>query len=282
MSDAAMATAPAGGAHEAQAGADLHHHDEEHTEGIYTIAPLVVSLGLAVAATSLVLRSPLIFLGMGIFSYGAWLWLREYLPTRADEHPVVSTHAPFAGIEVRKVGIWLFLMTEMMVFSSLVSTYVRYRLEAGADWVPAASHQDLFLGSLNTFILLSSSFTLATALDAARHGKQQRMMYGLVITLMCGVAFLLIKAVEWYEMIYLEPEPFTPWGSVEGTTFYVTTGTHGGHVLGGVIVLGYLIYKGANRGWGPTNSNSIEYFGLYWHFVDIIWALPVFPFFYLI
>lgn len=256
-------------------------HDAEHHG---TVAPLVVSAGLGLALTGLILNPGVMLVGLAVFAIGFWLWAQEYLRTTDDEKGDIATHWPFQGLEVRKVGMWVFLMTEMMIFSSLISVYLRYRWTAGADWQPAATHLNLPLGALNTFILISSSFTLAMALDGIRRGKHQRMMFGLAMTMLCGILFLLIKGVEWYEMIYLAPhgEPFTPWGSLEGTTFYVTTGTHGAHVFGGVVVLGFLLWKGSTGTLNAANNNSIEYFGLYWHFIDIVWALPIFPFFYLV
>ena len=170
--------------------------------------------------------------------------------------------------------------------------------------VPAADiiRSHLIFGVINTFALLLSSLTVVLALYAARNNNPKAATRYLMATFFLGALFLALKAYEWWEM-----KNYHFWGdhcditkqdianhcvapkyehgfwldtSLEGTTFYVTTGTHGAHVFVGLIALGYLIAKSNKEGYNEKYNDTIELFGLYWHYVDVVWVF-VFPFFYL-
>ena len=308
----------------------------------------------------------LLIAGLAIFSAGITVfWRQDWSHSGSFEPKAVGT--PFRTIDIRKVAIWMFLMSEMMVFSSLFSTYIRYRtgfdncvslfessiepgstvvLEAGQQcWLPASYfiaeggyHQanahaalgfmpdTLIPGAINTFALIVSSYTIVLALktakdttlsDAERNSKVGKY---LSITLFLATLFLTFKLIEWfvgfeigdkgdwyhfyapslsadhftiheseYTYCHLYDEAAhacTPGNEaifdirMSASTFYVTTGTHGVHVFGGMVALAYMVLKAFRGGYTPQNAVSIEYFGLYWHFVDLVWVL-VFPAFYL-
>jgi cytochrome c oxidase subunit I+III len=150
--------------------------------------------------------------------------------------------------------------------------------------VPAA-HTTL-PGLINTYLLLTSSFAVVIALVAARRHNQRALVGYLALTFALGVGFLVNKAIEWEHLFNLHEGAFaggwTFTTNVASSTFYVTTGLHALHVVVGLLITLFLIVR-ASRGayLGEGNAGTIEYFGLYWHFVDIVW-LFLFPLFYIL
>ena len=303
----------------------------------------------------------LLIAGLAIFTAGLYVFWRQDWSFDGIEFEPKSVGTPFRGIDIRKVAIWMFLMSEMMVFSSLFSTYLRYRtgidnceaLHAAGTltdgtvcWLPASYfiaeggwHQEtahaalkfmpdtLIPGAINTFALIVSSYTIVLALKTAKDRslsdseRNRKVGKYLLSTLLLATLFLIFKLVEWFvgfeigdhdHPLFYSPsllaDGFTihasdytyqvcnEWhdhhcadGQLEtytidirmaASTFYVTTGTHGVHVFGGMVALVYMVIKAFRGGYTPDNAVSIEYFGLYWHFVDLVWVL-VFPAFYL-
>ncbi|MBT4058920.1 MAG: heme-copper oxidase subunit III [Euryarchaeota archaeon] len=355
---------------------DGHHHingwgphDWEHGAPHNSWAPIIMSLGIGVflfsfASTFAMNESmnnyvfsagslPMVFVGFAIISAGLLVWWRQDLAFDGHYEPK-ATGVPFQNIDIRKVGMWVFLMSEMMVFSSLFSTYIRYRLgtescqvildnhntysnglpfsPGDACWVPASyfiagSHSEswtlslggvglpdtLVPGAINTFALIISSFTVVMALKTAKREdmtsteRSKKVRNYLAATWVLAVMFLVFKMVEWFIGFNIGPfhapslmeDGFTihnelysfagaghDGGHIDvnlrlsAATFFVATGTHGAHVFAGIIGLTYMTYKAHKGGYNPDSAESIEYFGLYWHFVDLVWVL-VFPAFYL-
>jgi cytochrome c oxidase subunit I+III len=301
--------------------------------------------------------------GLAIFFAGITVFWRQDW-SHDGSYEAKSEGTPFRTIDIRKVALWMFLMSEMMVFSSLFSTYLRYRTgfdncetlfasgvftEGQSCWLPASYfiaeggyHQEhahaalgfmpdtLIPGAINTFALIISSYTivlaLKTAKDASLSDAERNSKVGkyLLTTLGLATLFLIFKMVEWFigfeighgeDALFHSPsllaDGFTIHASeytychewdhhggadhagacaagssaifdirMAASTFYVTTGTHGVHVFGGMVALFYMVIKAFRGGYTPQNAVSIEYFGLYWHFVDLVWVL-VFPAFYL-
>ena len=141
----------------------------------------------------------------------------------------------------------------------------------------------LLPGAVNTFALILSSFTVVLALKAAKNVdleasvRDRKIRNYLAMTLLLGTLFLILKLWEWNHLI--QDYDFTI-STLAGSFFYVTTGAHGIHVFVGLIFIMYFIYKAHIGGWDPDNAQSIEYYGLYWHFVDLAWVI-IFPAFYL-
>jgi cytochrome c oxidase subunit I+III len=137
---------------------------------------------------------------------------------------------------------------------------------------------DVWHGATNTFILLTSSLTVVLALASAKADRRGLAAGFLGATLVLGLAFLFNKYNEWRELF---EHGVTFSSSLPASTFFLTTGVHGAHVTAGLLALVYLIYRAAKGHYGKENWEAIEYFGYYWHFVDIVWVF-LFPLFYLI
>ena len=284
--------------------------DAAHAEHHGTASPMISALGLMGIMLGLTLAVNgypafwFVFLvGLFVLLTGFIMWLSEYYPMTSEENAEIETYHPaFASLSTRKFGTWIFLLTEMMVFGTLLSVYLRYRAAAGDDWGPAADiiRSHLVFGVINTMALLLSRLTVVLALYAAKRNDHKATTRYLSCTFLLGALFLVIKGFEWWEMKNghfwgehcvvkdishhcVAPkyeDGFWLNSSLEGSTFYITTGTHGAHVFVGLIALDYLIIKANRGGYNKEYHDTLELFGLYWHYVDVVWVF-VFPFFYL-
>ena len=183
---------------------------------------------------------------------------------------------PSMGLDNRKFGMWAFLASEVLFFSVLIANFlVMGKLDPpGTFHGGMTGHQllNIPLTALNTFILLTSSFTVVLALEGIRQGSQFKLRLFLLLTLLFGSIFIGIQAYEYYELIAVEGV----WmDSLFGSSFFTLTGFHGLHVIGGLIWLLILLPKafGLMGGFSAQENLGIELFGLYWHFVDIVWLL---------
>jgi heme/copper-type cytochrome/quinol oxidase subunit 3 len=177
------------------------------------------------------------------------------------------------GIDAGKIAVWWFLASEIMVFGGLVASYIVFRL-GGTGWAEASHHLSVTLAAVNTVVLLTSSFTVVQAFVAAERGQVARFRTHLALTILGGLIFLGIKAVEYTTEIRAG---FTPGAGIFWSFYYAMTGLHGLHVLGGVVVNGVVL---VTEGAGVRNTNRVELAGLYWHFVDVVWIF-IFPLLYL-
>ena len=191
--------------------------------------------------------------------------------------PYTVEARPDSGLPNGKLGIWLFLASEVMLFGALFSTYILLRV--GADTWP---HGELSvpLGAVNTIILIGSSVTMVMAWASLKMNNWGRHRLFLGLTFLLALVFLVNKYFE-YEEHLLAGE-----GPAHNTflaIYYTLTGLHGLHIVGGMIVMGYFLGPGAGL-WkrNPAQfTNRIEYTGLYWHFVDLVWIM-VFTLLYLL
>jgi cytochrome c oxidase subunit 3 len=195
------------------------------------------------------------------------------------EIPYNSTERPDTGLYNAKLGVWLFLASEVMLFGALFSTYVLLR--TGADtWPSGAQILNVPLATFNTFILIGSSVTMVMSWAALQMKNFARFRLFLGLTLLCGLIFLVAKGFEYHEHItHAELPSYSTFFAI----YFVMTGLHGLHVIGGLIVNGYLWGPGAKM-WrtDPARfTNRIEVAGLYWHFVDLVWIF-LFPTLYLL
>lgn len=190
-----------------------------------------------------------------------------------------------------KMGVWLFLATEILLFSGMFCLYGVFRMMHPEAFIGGAAHLEIKWGLINTIVLLFSSWTVATAVRNAQLGQIGRLRINLLITMFCGIAFLVIKFVFEYAVKYehgLLPgkyysfpyasNPFEPlwWG-----IYWCATGIHATHVIVGVgLMLWLWILAGKGR-FGPGHYTAVEGVGLYWHIVDIVWIF-LFPLLYLI
>ena len=189
--------------------------------------------------------------------------------------PRENSH-PFAGVDNKKLAMWLFLGSDAMGFTGLLGAYAVLRLSAGANWVPldpatGAPHTlPQVLTGINTFLLICSSVTMVLSLKHLRLGNAAKFKGFLFATMMGGVGFLSIQAFEWTHMIH---SGITAPSSLFGASFYMLTGYHGFHVLGGVVLLGWALLRARKGIYTKENFVGIEVVGLYWHFVYLVWII---------
>jgi cytochrome c oxidase subunit 3 len=177
-------------------------------------------------------------------------------------------------LDHRKLGMWLFIGSEVMFFAGFIAAYVHFKV---ID--PEASHVlDVPLTTLNSFLLLTSSFTVVSALEAIRRNDIRTMWNYLVATWFLGLAFLMGQALEFSKLAY---EGITL-NSIFGSTFFSVTGFHGFHVFIGLVWLLWVLARTMRRQIvGAGQAMQVEIFGLYWHFVDVVWIF-LFAIIYLI
>ncbi len=188
----------------------------------------------------------------------------------------------------KKIGMWLFLFTELLFFGGMFLLYSVFRSQYPEEFHSAAQEENLLLGSVNTTILLTSSFTIAVAIAAIRKGNKILSLYMQTTTIMFGICFLIIKYFEWSAKISKGIYPDSPALLNRGkgdilffSLYYVMTGIHGIHVLIGVIAIAIMFVYTRRGVIDRDNFAKLENTGLYWHFVDIVW-IYLFPLFYLI
>jgi heme/copper-type cytochrome/quinol oxidase subunit 3 len=175
--------------------------------------------------------------------------------------------APTMGLPSNKLGMWIFLASEVMFFTALIGTFLTFKARGLMGTVDALN---VPLAALNTFILIVSSFTVVTALQAIEDGRETRFILMLLSTFVLGSVFISIQGVEWNALLV---HGITPKDSIFGTAFFVLTGFHGAHVIVGLLWLVFALLKAFRGDFTRENNMGIEIFGLYWHFVDIVWII---------
>ncbi|MDV2503550.1 MAG: cytochrome c oxidase subunit 3 family protein [bacterium] len=187
-----------------------------------------------------------------------------------------------------KMGMWVFLFTEVLLFGGMFVIYSVYRAVHPEEFHRAAQELDVLLGTFNTLILLTSSLTMALSIAFIQRGKKNPSAICLGITILCALGFLINKYFEWgakfsHGLYPSSPEMLLhPKGEILFfSLYYVMTGLHGIHVLVGVGVLSWMLYYLYNEAIHQTDFIWLENSGLYWHLVDVIWIF-LFPLFYLI
>ncbi|MGH9712140.1 MAG: cytochrome c oxidase subunit 3 [Candidatus Acidiferrales bacterium] len=196
------------------------------------------------------------------------------------ESPWSGGASPFA-VNSKKLGMWLFIVSDSLTFSALLISYAYVRLST-PDWPREFTfYPAIVKSSVMTLILLSSSLTMVLGVFAAHKGNVKKAVRYILATMAFGLAFVLIHATEWYTLIV--EEHVTPWSNPWGTplfggTFFGLTGLHMLHVTIGVAYLGVIAW-GYNK--GKWTADHVEVSGLYWHFVDLVWMF-IFPMVYLL
>ena len=187
-----------------------------------------------------------------------------------------------------RLGMWLFILSEILLFGGLFILYSAYLYKNPADFHLAAMELDGALGTLNTIILLTSSLSMALSIAAIEKGQRRLSIALLIATILLGLLFLLNKGLEWGAKMDhgIYPNSALLLGRSKGEIlffglYYVMTGLHGLHVLVGVVVLSVMLRFIVKEKINPSRFVPLENAGLYWHLVDIIWIF-LFPLFYLI
>ncbi|MBI3286469.1 MAG: heme-copper oxidase subunit III [Chloroflexi bacterium] len=185
---------------------------------------------------------------------------------------------PWPGVTHRKLGTWLFLVTEIMLFSGLIGTYLAVRSAGGLNWPSTAEILGVNLAAINTFILIMSSVTMVLSFASIEQGKRAGLVRNLLFTTLLGLTFLGIKVREWSELLH---EGYAPNNSLFAATYFTLTGFHAAHVAGGILVILFVMTKALRGGYSAEDHEGVELVGLYWHFVDIVWIF-LFTIIYLI
>lgn len=203
-------------------------------------------------------------------------------------HTADVTHEVHRDDVGARMGMWLFLFTELLLFGGLFLVYAVYRHEYIDQFRVAAMALNTTVGALNTIILLTSSLTVALSIAALQKGSKKLSLMLLVMTNILAFAFMVNKFFEWSEKVHhgIYPGSETLLNLPDGQIlfyglYYIMTGLHGLHVIIGLVFLSIVMVFIMT---GSVNKDSyvkLENAGLYWHLVDLIWIF-LFPLFYLI
>jgi cytochrome c oxidase subunit 3 len=192
-----------------------------------------------------------------------------------------------------KLGFWLFLATEILLFGGLFAAYFYYHEVYLEDFVAGGKLLDWRMGSINTVILIVSSFTMAMGVRSAQLSQKKAMIIYLVLTFLCACGFMVVKYFEYTHKIHLGllPGVYCNPTSPELTAiehlpmflalYWTMTGIHGFHVFLGMVVIAWLIWRGAKGELHEGHYLPVDLVGLYWHLVDLIWIF-LFPLLYLV
>jgi heme/copper-type cytochrome/quinol oxidase subunit 3 len=190
----------------------------------------------------------------------------------ATDRAPSGAHPDSTEVPTSRVAMWWFLASEVAIFGGLITVYVMSRL-VHPEWGLEAKHTVTAAGALNTMVLLTSSLSAVLAHDKAHRGDGPGAARNLYFTLLGGLVFLCVKAFEYTHEI---SEGFTPIKSTFWSFYFFMTGLHGLHVVAGMTAL-FFIAQSAKAG---KKLHRVEYGGMYWHLVDIVWIF-LFPLLYL-
>src|SRR5688572_28575130 len=192
--------------------------------------------------------------------------------------------------EASTIGMWLFLVTEVMFFGGLFAAYMIYRVWYPEAWAEGSLELDIVLGGINTAVLIASSLTMALAVRAAQIGLKRATVSWLIATMVLGLTFLVIKFFEYEHKFELNHVP-GPNFFFEGphaqqvqiflSLYFAMTGLHALHMVIGFGLLSVIAWMAYKRRFSPEWYTPVEMSGLYWHFVDIVWIF-LFPLLYLV
>jgi cytochrome c oxidase subunit III len=213
--------------------------------------------------------------------------LDSFTQTHALRHQFASE---FQQRDTAVVGMWIFLATEILFFGGLFCSYTVYRVLYPHAFVTGSNLMELTMGSINTAVLLCSSFTMALAVYSAAKGKNKGVVWFLLATIFIGWVFLGIKFAEYYHH-YQDHKIPGVWFTFDGPDasrvelffwfYFAMTGLHAVHMLVGEGLLSVLAVRAYIGRFSPEYYTPVEVTGLYWHFVDIVWIF-LFPLFYLV
>ncbi len=215
-------------------------------------------------------------------------------------HGEAAGHSPFQQHhfataqqqnEASKIGMWLFLVTEVLLFGGLFVGYAMMQSKFPEAWKSAHHHLQRELGALNTVVLLVSSFTMVMAVQAAKLNRRAQLIGNLWVTIICACIFLIVKYFEYSHKYHEGLLPFKAFYSYQGpqvpgefhffSFYFMMTGLHGFHILGGIAVLLWVLKRSYAGDFSNAYYTPVDLIGLYWHLVDLIW-IYLFPLLYLI
>ena len=178
---------------------------------------------------------------------------------------------PGSGVYNEKLGMWVFLGSEVMFFTALIGSYIILRVANPGGWPPLSERVlNVPVTAVNTFLLICSSVTMVKAYASIADGNQKMLQRWLVLTVLIGAMFVGIQVVEYRELIH---KGFIPSAGLFPSTFYTMTGFHGFHVTMGVLCMSFVTWKAFRGKYTGADHRGVEVIGLYWHFVDLVWII---------
>lgn len=189
-----------------------------------------------------------------------------------------------------KMGVWLFLISEILLFGALFIGYIVYRNLYPELFLEASKYLDTTMGAINTAVLITSSFTMAMAVNETKKNRPKVAAGFLFVTLVCAAVFMVIKYFEYTHKFHIgllpgqsfsNPDFQDPNGGLFFSIYFMMTGLHGFHVVVGILLITWVLIKCLKQEVGEKFFAPVEGVGLYWHLVDLIW-IYLFPLMYLI
>jgi cytochrome c oxidase subunit 3 len=222
----------------------------------------------------------------------------------AEHHPRLQHHfySMEQQLEASTLGMWVFLVTEVMFFGGLFMAYILYRYWYPDAWAAASNHLNVQMGAINTVVLICSSLTMVLAVRSAQVGSWIGQVVNLILTIGFGTTFLVVKYFEYKEKFdhHLVPgHNFAgPTQEIAGhlvhnhanvgnpeqlffSLYFVMTGIHALHMVVGIALMSVILVMAWRKQFSPAYYGPVEISGLYWHFVDIVWIF-LFPLLYLL
>ena len=193
-------------------------------------------------------------------------------------------------LEASTLGMWVFLVTEIMFFGGMFMAYIVYRLAYPEAWLLGSNHLNVSLGALNTGVLICSSLTMVLAVRAAQTGNRSGQILNLILTIVFGSVFLVVKYFEYAEKFehHLVPGPFFDMSLPQAnqqqlffSIYFMMTGIHALHMIVGIGLMLVILAMAWRGRFSSEDYTPVEVSGLYWHFVDIVWIF-LFPLLYLL
>jgi cytochrome c oxidase subunit 3 len=207
-------------------------------------------------------------------------------------HPALQHH--FESLAQQKeastLGMWVFLLTEVLFFGGMFLAYLVYRVWYFEAFAEASRDLDLALGGFNTVVLIASSLTMAMGVRAAQTSERNKIVFWLSLTIMLGLVFLGVKAVEYEHKFAVGHVPGvnfhsdSPWALQQQLFFslyFLMTGLHALHMIVGVVIMSVILWMARKGRFDAHYYTPVEMAGLYWHFVDLVW-IYLFPLLYLV
>jgi cytochrome c oxidase subunit 3 len=224
--------------------------------------------------------------------------LSDLAPAHADahaghvHHPAQQHHFDTLQQqhEASTLGMWIFLITEVMFFGGLFAAYMVYRVWYPEAWSEGSRELDIVLGGFNTVVLIGSSLTMAFAVRAAQTGARKGTMVWLILTMALGLTFLVVKFFEYkhkWDLNHIPGSnfvfegPHAPHVEIFLSLYFMMTGLHALHMVIGFGILSTILWMAYRNKFSPEWYTPVEMSGLYWHFVDIVWIF-LFPLLYLV
>jgi heme/copper-type cytochrome/quinol oxidase subunit 3 len=185
--------------------------------------------------------------------------------------PIATTRSA-AGVPTGRLAVWWVLASEIVIFGGLLASYIMFRIAHDA-WSAQAEHTNLYAGSFNTLVLLTSSLSAVLAHKAADEGDGPKAARLLGLTMLGGTIFIIVKAFEWTGEIH---HGYTITSNTFWSFYYTAAGLHALHVIAGVVIMGFVALAARRQ----LELHRVELIGIYWHFVDIVWIF-LFPLLYI-